>query len=257
IQLCTANNFILSEFYGKLYTDVVRNNQNERFEYNWTSKTIRAKSNGQCLQVVTDGKVSGLGDVVTAPCDFSQDFQRWELQSGYVSSFHGIFQLRTQDALKQGSLVSVGFASSTVDMLNHYFGYCSTFNNNYVRIVSTRGKRISEYYTGLYFNDPANNFNELFTWDANNKMFKSVSTDQCLDSFLDSDGKYKVHTYNCNVNNGNQKWIVHTDTKQIEHATHTGQCLDGDPTYLDHHLQMWECTPNNPNQQWDVIAYSP
>ncbi|OQR95442.1 hypothetical protein THRCLA_07867, partial [Thraustotheca clavata] len=83
-------------------------------------------------------------------------------------------------------------------------------------------------------------------------MFKSASSQQCLDSFLDSDGKYKVHTYNCDVNNGNQKWIVHSDTKQIEHATHKGQGLDGDPTYADHHLQMWECGNNNPNQQWNL-----
>ncbi|OQR86945.1 hypothetical protein THRCLA_22946 [Thraustotheca clavata] len=74
-----------------------------------------------------------------------------------------------------------------------------TVTTNYVRIVSTRGKRISEYYSGLYFNDPANNFKELFHWDESTQMFKSASSQQCLDSFLDSDGKYKIHTYDCDV----------------------------------------------------------
>ncbi|OQS01829.1 hypothetical protein THRCLA_05729 [Thraustotheca clavata] len=255
IQLCTANRLTLSEYYSQLYTDVVRNNINEKFSYNRTSKTLIAKSNGQCLQAVPNQPpLTGYGTLKTAPCDSAIQWQKWNLDNYRVSNPYSGACLKT-DPSQRGSVVAVEQCDSGNPVLSkQFFSDCTT--TNYVRIVTTRGKRVSEYYTGLYFNTPTNNFNELFTWDANTQMFKSASNQQCLDSFLDNDGKYKIHTYNCDANNGNQKWIVHTDTKQIEHATHKGQCLDGDPTYGDHHLQMWACVPNNENQQWNIEEYT-
>ncbi|OQR86946.1 hypothetical protein THRCLA_10506 [Thraustotheca clavata] len=255
-QFCTATKQILSEFYTQLFTDVVHNNDNEKLSYNQTSQNIIAKSNGQCLEAVPNPAPSyGFGTVKTSPCDLKNENQKWAIDGNRVRAA-GYYCLTT-DPFRRGSVVSVAACDyGNPTLSNQFFADCTTVTTNYVRIVSTRGKRISEYYSGLYFNDPANNFNELFTWDASTQMFKSASSQQCLDSFLDSDGKYKIHTYNCDVNNGNQKWIVHTDTKQIEHATHKGQCLDGDPTYADHHLQMWACGTNNPNQQWNVEPYT-
>ncbi|OQR84609.1 hypothetical protein THRCLA_10810, partial [Thraustotheca clavata] len=238
VNFCTATKMALSEFYSQLYTDVVRNNENEKFVYNNASRTIVVKSNGQCLEGIPNlAPAYGIGGVKTAPCDAKNFNQRWTVDRNQIAI--GSYCLST-DPFKRGSAVTVEGCNYEIQhSSNQFFADCNTVTTNYVRIVSTRGKRISEYYSGLYFNDPANNFNELFTWDAGTKMFKSASSQQCLDSFLDSDGKYKIHTYDCDVNNGNQKWIVHADTKQIEHATHKGQCLDGDPTYADHHLQMW------------------
>ncbi|OQS03041.1 hypothetical protein THRCLA_04643, partial [Thraustotheca clavata] len=162
--------------------------------------------------------------IKTAPCDLQNYNQKWSFEKNRIRS--GAFCLKA-DPFERGSSVFIDSCDyGNPYISSEFFADCSSVTTNYVRIVSTRGKRVSEYYSGLNFNDPANNFNELFTWDASTQMFKSASSQQCLDSYLDSDGKFKVHTYNCHVNNGNQKWIVHTDTKQIEHATHKGQCLD-------------------------------
>ncbi|EQC30945.1 cytolethal distending toxin A/C family protein [Saprolegnia diclina VS20] len=88
-------------------------------------------------------------------------------------------------------------------------------------------------------------------------MLKVASNNQCLDAYKDNaDGKFKVHTYACDVTNSNQKWNFNPSTKTLEHATHAGQCLDADPTYADRHAQMWACTPNNVNQQWSIDAFS-
>ncbi|OQR81365.1 hypothetical protein THRCLA_11798 [Thraustotheca clavata] len=255
-QLCTANHLILSEYNGQLYTDVVRNNDNEKLVYNTTYQTITVKSNGQCLQAVAN---HGYDGVATAPCDIKLPDQKWTLSNNRVQMAEKATNACLQtDPFQHSALVTLGPCDKGSPLISkQFFTDCSSVTEKYVYIVSTRGKRVSEYYTGLYFNTPANNFNELFTWDATTQMFKSASNQQCLDSFLDSDGKYKIHTYDCDANNGNQKWIVHADTKQIEHATHKGQCLDGDPTYGDHHLQMWACVPNNENQQWNIEAYNP
>ncbi|OQR85899.1 hypothetical protein THRCLA_10614, partial [Thraustotheca clavata] len=204
---CTATKMVLSEFYSQLYTDVVRNNNNEKFVYNSASKTIVVNSNGQCLEgIPVPAPAYGIGGVKTAPCDPKNFNQKWYVDNNQIMI--GSYCLST-DPFKRGSAVSVEPCNYGKQYItNQFFADCTTVTTNYVRIVSTRGKRISEYYSGLYFNDPANNFNELFTWDAGTKMFKSASSQQCLDSFLGSDGKYKIHTYDCDVNNGNQKWIV-------------------------------------------------
>ncbi|OQR89812.1 hypothetical protein THRCLA_09566, partial [Thraustotheca clavata] len=184
-QFCTANKLILSEFYGQLYTDVIHNNDNEKFTYNQTAQTLTAKSNGQCLEVVPNPSPDySFGTVKTSPCDLKNQYQKWAVDGNRVRSSG--YCLKT-DPFKRGSGVSAAPCDyGTPYISNEFFADCNSVTTNYVRIVSTRGKRISEYYSGLYFNDPANNFNELFTWDAGTQMFKSASSQQCLDSFLDS-----------------------------------------------------------------------
>ncbi|OQS02766.1 hypothetical protein THRCLA_04886 [Thraustotheca clavata] len=242
-QFCTDNGLILSEFYGQLYADIVRNNVNEHFTYNQTGGVIIAKSNGQCLEGVPNFYGGDATGIKTAPCDLNNIYQRWDVMNNEIvnPSRAGL------QAGSPGSLIAVKYPITK-------FRDCNGGLPIKVHIVSIRGKRISEYYSGLYFDEPRDNTNEVFLWDRNAKLFKSESSQQCLDAFLGANGKYYVHTYPCDEQNPNQKWDVHADTKQIEHVTHKGQCLDGDPTYPDHHLQMWECALNNPNQNWDVLS---
>ncbi|OQR93335.1 hypothetical protein THRCLA_22317, partial [Thraustotheca clavata] len=256
-QFCTANKLILSEFYGNLFTDAVRSNNNEKFQYNQTAQTIAVKSNNQCLEVYPNPEPNyGFGSVKTAPCDFNKPSQKWVLDNGRLSNSNYKYCLET-NPFKRGSPVTVVPCGNGNPLYsNKFFTECSSITRDFVRIVSSRGKRISEFFSGLYFDTPRDNFNELFWWNSTTQMFKSPMGGECLDAFRDSDGKYKLHTYGCNEENPNQKWIVHADTKKIEHATHRGQCLDGDPTYADHHVQMWGCVPNNINQIWSVEPYS-
>ncbi|OQS04230.1 hypothetical protein THRCLA_20936 [Thraustotheca clavata] len=222
-KFCTLNGMILSEYYGQLYTDIVRNNDNEIFLYNQTGLTLMSKSSGRCLVVAPTVTIT------TEPCDYTQNKQKWLVQYNRVYTSQCLV---ASNPFGHGVEASTKKCDFTYD-INQYFTDCANVPKNYVRIASTRGKRISEYYSNLYFDDPRDNFNELFSFDASTQMFNSASSQQCLDSYLDTDGKFKVHTYECDANNANQKWIVHADTKQIEHATHKGQCLDGDPTYAD------------------------
>ncbi|OQS01828.1 hypothetical protein THRCLA_05727 [Thraustotheca clavata] len=234
IQICTSNQWTLSEYYTQLFIDTVHNNNNEKFTYNETSHTLQVKSNGQCVDVGSNPPpAAGYNTAVTSP-------------KRCLSADHKV----------KGSFVKVEPCNNGNPMLsNQFFADCTT--TRYIPIVSpTTGKRIS----GIYFDQPADNFNELFIVDYKAQMYKSASSQQCLGSYLDSDGKYKLHTYPCDINNPNQKWVLNEDHRfnqfEIEHATHKGQCLDGDPTYPDHHMQMLKCTPKNSNQQWKVEVYA-
>ncbi|KDO17965.1 hypothetical protein SPRG_21545 [Saprolegnia parasitica CBS 223.65] len=40
----------------------------------------------------------------------------------------------------------------------------------------------------------------------------------------------------------------------VEHATHTGQCLDVDPTDPHHNVQMWTCIAGNDNQRIELVS---
>ncbi|OQS01827.1 hypothetical protein THRCLA_21599, partial [Thraustotheca clavata] len=84
-QLCTANHLILSEYNGQLYTDVVRNNDNEKLVYNTTYQTITVKSNGQCLQAVPNPNPPyGYNAMATVPCDIKLPDQKWTLSNNRV-----------------------------------------------------------------------------------------------------------------------------------------------------------------------------
>ncbi|OQS07851.1 hypothetical protein THRCLA_00153 [Thraustotheca clavata] len=227
-QFYTANGYILSEYYGALYTDVVRNNPNEHFTYNLTSQTLVSKSNGQCVEAVPTSSYSA-GTLRTSPCDYQNDNQRWIYRdlAKRVCLLKYDLCIKTENILKQSSPVRI----DNYPDINTLFTNGTTAKSDYFRIVSPSGKRISEFYTGLYYDDAKNNLNEIFTFLETENMIRSVTSDQCLDAFLDYNGKYSIHTFMCIPTNPNQQWIYHADTKQIEHKTHTGLCLDGDPTF--------------------------
>ncbi|KDO26741.1 hypothetical protein SPRG_20539 [Saprolegnia parasitica CBS 223.65] len=260
-KFCSVTGLIVSEYYGRIYTDVVRSNSNEVFVYNATAKTLMAKSNGQCLEVYAypPHPYLGYGSLSTLPCDASKALQQWSLENDRVyiakSKYLPAYCMESHNAFRPGSTAGVGpcdFSEVAADTVVD----CATVKDKYITIKTLKtGNRLSEYYTGLYANAPANNANELFVWDKPNKMFKVASNNQCLDAYKDANGKFQVHTWACDVKNGNQKWNFNPTTKTLEHATHTGQCLDADPTYTDRHAQMWACTPNNANQQWSIDTF--
>ncbi len=98
------------------------------------------------------------------------------------------------------------------------------------------------------------NFNELFEFDG--RHFKSVSaSNQCLHAYDSGNRKYKLHTFECLVDNKNQQWVVDAADHRIKHAVHPNLCLDVDPTNANKAVQVWECHNWNTNQWIDVVKY--
>ncbi|OQS02257.1 hypothetical protein THRCLA_05350 [Thraustotheca clavata] len=243
---CTPNHLALSEGYGLLYANTVKGSANEQFVYDEGSQTILAKSNGQCLDVYKDNNEYKLH---TYACDSNNANQKWKYANHKLQHATHPVCIQT-DMNNPGAAVGVA-ACTSVSETNQWFDACDKVPTNYIQLKSSKGKHLLEYNGGLYVNSGGHDFNDLFQWD--NNMIKSASSGQCLDVYKDNNG-YKLHTYACDANNGNQKWTIANNV--VKHATHNNICLDIDPTYADQHVQVWECTPNNPNQQWELIRYS-
>lgn len=76
------NGSFLSEYYGQLYTDVIRNNYNEHFIFNILAQTLMSKINGQCIEAVPNTQFNDrTGEVKTAPCDYNNKLQKWNVDN--------------------------------------------------------------------------------------------------------------------------------------------------------------------------------
>ncbi|OQS03539.1 hypothetical protein THRCLA_21140, partial [Thraustotheca clavata] len=176
ISFCTANNLILSEYYSQLYVNKLQNNDNEHFTYNPTTQTISVASNNQCLEAVQGATPS----LITAPCDNNKANQKWTLDNNRVAN-KGFNACLMTDPNLPGNKVTVGSCDYSTSLgSGQFFADCTTIFPYYVVITSSKGKRISEYNTGLYFNTPVNNTNELFIWDTTRGLIKSMTSGQCL-----------------------------------------------------------------------------
>ncbi|EQC30919.1 hypothetical protein SDRG_11398 [Saprolegnia diclina VS20] len=245
LQLCTVDGMFLSEYEKSLYADVRRNNKNEHFDYDPTTKLLKATSNGQCVCAES-------GKLVTEKCDPNDASQHWEVDLNHVFAPGAYSCLQTSTPG-----VPVGLAKcvwETSITAGQFLTDCSTGVPEYVTITSVSKNRLLEFQTGLYARPSEDIANQVFAWDKANKMLKSASNGQCLDAFKDANGKVQVHTYACDVKNSNQKWNFNPSTKTLEHATHAGQCLDVD--HSDFHVQMWACVPGNTNQMWTITSYN-
>ncbi|CEG42348.1 ricin b lectin-like protein [Plasmopara halstedii] len=97
---------------------------------------------------------------------------------------------------------------------------------------------------------------EQQTWffDQYTQQVRSQYSDHCLDAYQPWDGGI-VHPYSCIDDEKNQKWRYDKDTNKLVHATYNGMCLDVDPA-RNNIVQLYGCSPNNPNQQWVVLTWS-
>ncbi|OQR89821.1 hypothetical protein THRCLA_09562 [Thraustotheca clavata] len=248
IQLCTFTQNILSEYYGRVYVDVIRNNDNEKITYTTSTKSIKFKSNGECLSAAAKGEKFV---VDTRPCNSENTDQQWVLDNHQVRhAAHQNLCVTTSRQGRQGEAVSVDTCDN---LLSQYIDKCTGATTKYVYFESCNTRRVvSEYYTGLYADDVLKrsiSINELF--EFNNGMIRAASNNQCLDAFRDGD-KYGLHTYDCDASNNNQKWYF--DNGRIKHAFHPNLCFDADPTDGSHKTQVWQCFPNNDNQCWNMIS---
>ncbi|OQR91667.1 hypothetical protein ACHHYP_04484 [Achlya hypogyna] len=245
--LCTPSRLAVSEGYGLLYANTIKHNTNEQFVFNNESQTIVAKSNGQCLDVYKENDQFKLH---TYACSATNGNQKWVLRDHKVRhATHGVC-LQT-DLGRPGAAVGVAPCTGASET-NQWFDACDRVPEHYIQLQSATGKHLLEYNGNVFVNPGGHDFNDIFQWE--NSMLKSASSGQCLDAYRDSDNQFKLHMYQCDANNGNQKWTIADNV--VKHATHPNLCLDADPSYADQHVQVWTCGPNNRNQQWTMLPYS-
>ncbi|ETN12051.1 hypothetical protein PPTG_22560 [Phytophthora nicotianae INRA-310] len=92
---------------------------------------------------------------------------------------------------------------------------------------------------------------QVWFFDSATQQVRSKSSDRCLDAYQGWNGGI-VHVYRCMDHEVNQKWTLESSTGKLKHVKHQGFCLDTDPAQ-GNKLQLYGCSPNNPNQQWSVI----
>ncbi|ETV63815.1 hypothetical protein H257_19253 [Aphanomyces astaci] len=122
-------------------------------------------------------------------------------------------------------------------------------------LLSAQDYPLSEWNSNLYADVKKDNFNEWWLYNEDILELRSNSNPRvCLDAYP-KDGKYWVHTWECDGANPNQRWHVDMANHRIQHATHPNVCLDADPTAPEHQVQVWECHSHdvNKNQYWSVV----
>lgn len=253
LRFCSYTHHALSEYFGNIYSDVVRNNVNEHFVYDDKTQTIVSKSNGQCLDAFLNGQ--NQYKVHTYACSAGNANQKWVFNTRNNAIEHATHKglCLSNHADKPGQQA---FVEPCNGGLNQYFANCDDPSKVSVQFQTCyTNSWLSEYYTGLFADKKRGNINELFEYNGWTQQIKVVSNGQCLDAFQDRSKPqgYGLHTYACDANNKNQKWNL--DGKRVTHAVHTNLCLDADPTDDSHGAQVWQCTPYNKNQCWNIHRY--
>ncbi|EQC30917.1 hypothetical protein SDRG_11396 [Saprolegnia diclina VS20] len=257
LQLCTVNRLVVSESKGALYTDVMRNNDSERFDYDPTTKLLKVKSTGQCVKAYMP---------VMVKCDPTDVLQQWELRNNRVYSPWGV-QCLQADPATPGARVGIARCDWTTSLASgEFLTDCTSVASEYVTILTVNNRRLASVKPDPerwpkalstlsvfdYSRRITTFFNELFVWDKTNKMFKNAQDGQCLGASKDADGTVQPGMFPCDVQSSNQKWNYDTKLSQLVHATYTDQCLI---IYADDSLHMTTCVKRCPGiyQHWEFM----
>ncbi|KDO28782.1 hypothetical protein SPRG_22171, partial [Saprolegnia parasitica CBS 223.65] len=249
LRFCTYNRQALSEYYGDIYSDVLRNNKNEQFVYNPSAMTLVSESNGQCLDAFLDG--SNRYQLHTYKCMEGNVNQKWIFNANTNRIEHGTHHGLCVASGPAGTKARVEMCNQS---LQQFFSDCDDSATVGLRFQTCyTNSWLSEYDTGLYADKVRNNVNEKFAYDPVAQTLQVGSNGQCLDAFSTGHGKFGLHTFPCDAKNANQKWVL--QDKLVKHATHPNLCLDADPTDDRHKAQVWDCTAYNKNQCWNLVRH--
>ncbi|OQR82240.1 hypothetical protein ACHHYP_16338, partial [Achlya hypogyna] len=249
LSFCDYNRQALSEYYGDIYSDVRRNNANEQFVYDAASQTLVAKSNNQCLDAYLGA--NNAIQVHTYPCDTNNRNQKWIFNTNTNRIEHATHKGICMASGPAGSKARVEPCSQSI---LQFFSNCDAPATVGLRFQTCyTNSWLSEYYTGLYADRPRGTINENWAYDPVAQTLQVGSNGQCLDAFPTGNGKYGLHTYACDGGNKNQKWVLQGSL--VKHAVHRNLCLDADPTDNQHRAQVWDCTPYNKNQCWNLLRH--
>ncbi|OQR98068.1 hypothetical protein ACHHYP_09198 [Achlya hypogyna] len=249
LSLCDYNRQVLSEYYSDIYTDVRRNSANEQFVYDAASQAIVARSNGECLDAYLGA--NNAFQVHTYPCDATNGNQKWLFNTNTNRIEHATHKGLCMASGPAGNKARVEPCSQS---LLQFFSNCDAPTTVGLRFQTCyTNSWLSEYYTGLYADQRRGSVNENWAYDPVAQTLQVASNKECLDAFPVGNGKYGLHTYACDSSNQNQKWVL--QGKLVKHAVHHNLCLDADPTDNQHRAQVWDCTPYNKNQCWNLHHY--
>ncbi|OQS06336.1 hypothetical protein THRCLA_01623 [Thraustotheca clavata] len=242
IGLCTFENQGVYEWYGLIYADKIDSSPNAQFQYDAASGAIAVHH--QCLDAYSDSNGFHLH---TWPCDANNKNQRWIIESNRVRHLtHNICISTTRSSPK---LLTVATCNSQ-DTRQIISTKCTGPVKSYIKLrLAGTSTFLSEWNSGLYANGEVHNLNELFEINSSTQQIKVASNGQCLDAYQVNDRSYSLHTYSCDENNSNQKWIIAHGT--IKHAHHPNLCLDVDAN--SHKAQVWTCFESNSNQLFEFV----
>ncbi|GMF15467.1 unnamed protein product [Phytophthora lilii] len=103
-----------------------------------------------------------------------------------------------------------------------------------------------------------NSPNQLFSYDANTRLFKSVNKPGlCMD---DGGGwnaaQTTAHLWDCDPNNQNQWFVWDENTMMLRNPAKNNLCFDdgGGMTPGATKYWLWTCDNNNPNQHFEIVS---
>ncbi|OQR80649.1 hypothetical protein ACHHYP_17374 [Achlya hypogyna] len=224
LRICSSSNTVLSEGYGSIYSDIVRNTANEHFTWDAADKMLQSVVSGLCLDAYAVGNTFAVHGYA---CDSNNANQKWnvDLTNRVIShATHSGWCLANNPLLpgQKATMARCDAAQSAQKFHNCDDNSVEpTVNVGFAQC--TTGKYLSEYNTGLFVNYVQHNLNEQFTYNPTTQQLKVASNGQCLDAYLDGNNVYQLHTYPCDSNNVNQRWNL--GSSKIQHAIHPNLCV--------------------------------
>ncbi|CAK4368624.1 unnamed protein product [Aphanomyces euteiches] len=206
--------------------------------YNPSLKQVKNRGTGLCLDAY---QPQNGGAVHTYACDATNANQQWNYDSSvkqFKHSAHTGFCLDIGTSTGEAPHLWSCLASSNPDVKNQVFSLNAAVDN--VIVMSAFSLVLTNVdSSAIQFQSAKNTLNQQWRFDSTTQLIRSVGTNKCLDAW---EGKNDggVHLYDCSTTNSNQKWKYNANTKQLQHASWTGYCLDiGTATGEAPHL--WSC----------------
>ncbi|OQR98950.1 glycoside hydrolase [Thraustotheca clavata] len=248
IQLVTSRGKVLYEYANELHAFDNQHQFQDLWYYNSQTKQIRSRSNNQCLDVYNSNNNFY---VHFYDCgDGSNGNQKWNLQNNKV--VHATHSNLCLDADPNDGGQRVQVWSCVNGNSNQVFTVSAetqhmTLSNGQLVFAAhsdTDQLKFRQVWgsMGAVYNDRE----AMWTLDPTTGLMKSEWMNKCLDAYQAQNGG-AIHLYNCDANNGNQKWQYDPSTKQLRHATHKGYCLDMASDSGDHPY-LWQC--HDPSDYW-------
>ncbi|OQR97977.1 glycoside hydrolase [Achlya hypogyna] len=235
-QLLTARGKALRENYQGV---AAKDNNHDRFTawmYDSNTQQLYNVGAGTCLDAYQE---NGVHKVHMYACDKDNGNQKWRMTKDKI--VHSVINNLCLDADPTDASEGVQVWTCVDNNTNQQF----TVNSEMQHVSLTARSFNRVFAVGdndqVLFRASAGGTDTgaLWTLDTSKGSVTSESNHRCLDSWEGKNGAV-VHAWDCDANNGNQKWNYDTITKQLRHATHQGYCLDmgsdtGDKPYL------WQC----------------
>ncbi|CAK4818419.1 unnamed protein product [Aphanomyces euteiches] len=208
--------------------------------YDPSSKQVKNRGSGLCLDAWQP--VNG-GGIHTFACDSGNVNQRWQYDLSTKQLRHLThvgYCLDLGASTGDSPHVWQCLSASNPDVKNQVMSFTVAVDNT-IEMPGFNLVLTAADDTALQFQGSKNLLTQKWRFDPSTQMIRSIGTNKCLDAWeAKNDGG--VHIWECSTANANQRWRYNSNTKQLEHVTLSGYCLDiGYPSGEKPH--MWACLP--------------